>query len=178
MLTAKEKGKKMQIILLERVDRLGQMGDVVTVKPGYARNFLLPKKKALRATRENVSLFEKQKLQLEANNIKRRDDAHGVAGKMVGVQVTIIRPASEVGQLYGAVRSQDITDALINAGYTVSRNQVSIVSPIKNLGEHTVKIILHPEVSVDVSVLVAQSAEEAEVFLLNQAEARQKQESL
>lgn len=154
----------MQIVLLERVERLGQIGDVVTVKPGYARNFLLPRKKALRATKENLAHFEKQKAQLEATNLQRRAEAEAVAKKMDGAQVTVIRQASEVGHLYGSVRSQDISEALTAIGFTTNRSQVQIITPIKTLGIHTVKIVLHPEVSVQACVIVAQSDEEAGVY--------------
>ncbi|MES2252235.1 MAG: 50S ribosomal protein L9 [Pseudomonadota bacterium] len=153
----------MKIILLERVEHLGQMGEVVTVKPGYARNFLLPRKKALRATRDNVAFFDKQKAQLEVTNLKLRSEAESVAKTMEGVQIIVIRQASEVGHLYGSVRTQDVSEGLTTAGYTVNRSQVQIVTPIKNLGIHHVRIILHPEVSVMVGVIVAQSEEEAMV---------------
>ena len=153
----------MQVILLERVEKLGQMGQVVTVKPGYARNFLLPRKKAMRATRENISFFDKQKAQLEATNLKLRQEAEHVAKAMEGVQIVMIRQASEVGHLYGSVRTQDVSDGLTKAGYTVSRTQVHIQTPVKTLGIHGVKVVLHPEVSVTVSVVVAQSDEEASV---------------
>ena len=153
----------MKIILLERVEHLGQMGEVVTVKPGYARNFLLPRKKALRATRDNVAFFDKQKAQLEATNLKLRAEAESVAKTMEGVQIVVIRQASEVGHLYGSVRSQDVSEGLTAAGYTVNRSQVQIINPIKNLGIHQVRLVLHPEVSLLVGVIVAQSDEEAAV---------------
>jgi large subunit ribosomal protein L9 len=153
----------MKIILLERVEHLGQMGEVVTVKPGYARNFLLPRKKALRATRDNVAFFDKQKAQLEATNLKLRAEAESVAKTMQGVQIVVIRQASEVGHLYGSVRSQDVSEGLTAGGYTVNRSQVQIITPIKNLGIHQVRLVLHPEVSLMVGVIVAQSEEEAAV---------------
>lgn len=153
----------MEIVLLERIERLGQMGQVVTVKPGYARNFLLPRKKALRATKANLAIFENQRAQLEAHNLKLKADAEAVATKLEGAQVVIIRQASEVGHLYGSVRSQDISEGLTANGFTVTRGQVQIVNPIKVLGIHTVKVVLHPEVSVDVYAIVAQSDEEAMV---------------
>jgi large subunit ribosomal protein L9 len=153
----------MQVILLERVEKLGQMGQVVTVKPGYARNFLLPKKKALRATKDNMACFEQQRAQLEATNLKRKEEAHYVAQKMEGACVTLIRQASEVGLLYGSVRSADIAKALIDNGFTLTRSQVEMTSPIKTIGKHQVKVVLHPEVSISVSVIVAQSEEEAKV---------------
>ncbi|HLD95071.1 MAG TPA: 50S ribosomal protein L9 [Alphaproteobacteria bacterium] len=153
----------MQIVLLERVERLGQMGDVVTVRPGYARNYLLPQKKALRATKENLSYFETQKAILETTNLKRRDEAQSVALKMVDVMVTVIRQASDNGHLYGSVRSQDISEALMASSYCVNRTQVEILVPIKELGIHQARVVLHPEVSVLVKVNVAKTQEEAEV---------------
>ncbi len=153
----------MKIILLERVEHLGKMGDVVTVKPGYARNFLLPRKKALRATRDNVSFFEKQKTQLEATNLKLKSEAELVAKSIEGTQIRVIRQASEVGHLYGSVRTQDISEGLVANGFNVSRTQVQIVTPIKNLGIHNVRVVLHPEIFVNVKVIVAQSEEEAAV---------------
>lgn len=155
----------MQIVLLERIERLGQMGQVVTVKPGYARNYLLPRKKAMRATKENLAYFEQQRVQLEAHNLKLKSEAESVAKTMNNVQVVIIRQASEVGHLYGSVRSQDVSEALTAAGYTVNKTQVQINTPVKTLGIHELKVVLHPEVAVAVSVLVAQSAEEAEVIM-------------
>lgn len=153
----------MKIILLERIEHLGQMGDIVTVKPGYARNYLLPRKKAMRATTQNVSFFDKQKAQLEVTNLKLRSEAESVAKTMEGVQIVVIRQASEVGNLYGSVRSQDVSEGLTAGGYTVNRGQVQIITPIKNLGIHQVRVILHPEVSILVSIIVAQSEEEAAV---------------
>lgn len=153
--------RKMQVILMERVEKLGQMGQVVSVAPGYARNFLLPLKKAQRATKENLALFETQRVQLEATNLKMRQEAEFVAKSMEGVQVVLIRQASEVGQLYGSVRNRDITDGLTNNGVTVDKAQIVITSPIKTLGIHTVYVSLHPEVQAAISVIVAQSEEEA-----------------
>lgn len=153
----------MQVILLERVDKLGYMGQTVEVKPGFARNFLLPKKKALRATKNNIAYFESQRAQLEATNIKRREEAEHVAKKLDNVMVTVVRQASEMGQLYGSVRSQDVAAALLEVGITVARNQVDSELAVKTLGIHNAKIILHPEVSVNVLVNVAQSEEEAAV---------------
>lgn len=153
--------RKVEVVLMERVEKLGQMGQVVSVAPGYARNFLFPQKKALRATKENLAHFEKERAQLEAHNLKRRQDAEFVSKSMEGAQVVVIRQASEVGHLYGSVRSRDISDALTASGFTVTKDQIVIKTPIKTLGKHTVHVVLHPEVHVDVSVLIAQSAEEA-----------------
>ena len=153
--------RKMQVILMERVEKLGQMGQVVTVSPGYARNFLLPKKKAQRATKENMAQFDVQKAQLEATNLKLRQDAEYVAKSMDGTQIVIIRQASEVGQLYGSVRSRDISEGLTKGGFTVDKSQIVIKAPIKTLGVHTVFVSLHPEVHAPISLIVAQSEEEA-----------------
>jgi large subunit ribosomal protein L9 len=151
----------MEVILLERIEALGQMGDVVKVKPGFARNFLLPQKKALRATKENRAYFEKQRAQLEAQNLQRRKDAEAVSGKMDNVAVVIIRQAGEFGQLYGSVSTRDIAEAITAAGYTVDRRQVLLDQPIKTLGLHKTRVQLHPEVAVSVTVNVALSEEEA-----------------
>ncbi len=151
----------MDIILLERVEKLGQMGQVVKVRPGYARNFLLPQKKALRATKANLALFESRKAALQALNLEKRTEAEYVAKKMDGVAVVIIRQAGETGILYGSVSARDIAESLVAAGYTVERQQVAIDQPIKSLGLAKVRVILHPEVSIGVTVNVARSAEEA-----------------
>jgi large subunit ribosomal protein L9 len=153
----------MEVILLERVEKLGQMGDVVKVKPGFARNFLLPQMKALRATKENMTYFEQRRAQLEASNLQRRGEAEAVAGKLDGLAVVIIRQASETEQLYGSVTSRDIATAIIDAGFTIERRQVSLDKPIKTVGLHPVRVVLHPEVSVTVTVNVARSEEEAEM---------------
>jgi large subunit ribosomal protein L9 len=139
------------------------MGQTVTVKPGYARNYLLPKKKAIRATKDNLAYFDSKRAQLEAENLKRKEEASYVAKKMEGCSVTLIRQASEVGQLYGSVRSRDIAEALVAGGYTVGRSQVQLGAPIKTLGIHVASLMLHPEVFVDVSVNIAQSEDEAAV---------------
>jgi len=152
----------MEVILLERIEKLGQMGDVVKVKPGFARNFLLPQKKAMRANKDNLAFFEKQRVQLEALNLKRRDEAQAVAGKMEGLKVLMVRQAGESGQLYGSVSGRDVADAVKEAGYTVERNQVNLDNPIKTLGSYPVRLSLHPEVQVTVTVTVARSQEEAE----------------
>ena len=153
----------MQVILLERVEKLGQMGDVVRVKDGFARNYLLPQRKALRATKSNVDRFEKERAQLEAQNLSRRQDAEAVAAKMTNVSVTLLRQASETAQLYGSVNARDIAQAVTEAGYTVDRKQVMLHSAIKTLGIHEVRILLHPEVSVVAHVNVARSEAEAEI---------------
>ena len=153
----------MEIILLERVEKLGQMGDVVRVKDGYARNFLLPKKKALRATKANKDRFEQQRAQLEAQNLKRKGEAEAVAGKMTDLKVTLLRQAGESGQLYGSVSARDIADAVTAAGFTIERNQVQLTTPIKATGIHQVRVALHPEVAVTVGVNVARTEAEADV---------------
>jgi len=153
----------MEVILLERVEKLGQMGQVVKVRPGFARNYLLPQKKALRATKANMAFFDKQKAHLEAVNLERRKDAEQVASKMTDVSVVVIRQAGETGVLYGSVTPRDVADALIAAGYKVDRKQVAIESPIKTLGLFKVRIVLHPEVTIAVTVNVARSQEEAEL---------------
>ncbi|NDA07819.1 MAG: 50S ribosomal protein L9 [Alphaproteobacteria bacterium] len=151
----------MEIILLERVENLGQMGDLVSVKPGYARNFLLPKGKALRATEENKKRFENERAQLEADNLSRKGEAEEMAKKMEGLSVSLIRAASEMGQLYGSASSRDIADLVNEAGFTISRNQVDLNTAIKTLGLFPVRVALHPEVSVEVTVNIARSADEA-----------------
>jgi len=153
----------MQVILLERVESLGQMGDVVNVKPGYARNFLLPRQKALRATKENVSYFDAQKKVLQAENIKRRDEAEKVAKKANGLKVAIIRQASEAGHLYGSVSGRDIADAVTTKGVKIDRDQVRMDRAYKVLGLYPVKVSLHPEVSIEVTINIARSPEEAKI---------------
>ena len=151
----------MEVILLERIEKLGQMGDVVNVKPGFARNFLLPQKKAMRATEENKSHFEEQRAQLEASNIKHRDEAAKVGEKMDGLMVTLIRQAGEAGQLYGSVNAANVADEVAAAGFTVERKQVELPHPIKALGVYTVRVDLHPDVSIGVGVNVARTEDEA-----------------
>ena len=153
----------IELILLERVEKLGQMGQLVKVKPGFARNYLLPQKKAMRATKENLAYFETQRAQLEANNLQRRTEATEVGGKLEGLTVVIIRQAGESGQLYGSVSARDIAYAVTGAGFTLEKHQVVLDRPIKNLGLHPVRVVLHPEVSVTVTANVAQSPEEAEM---------------
>ena len=152
----------VELILLQRVENLGQMGDVVKVKPGYARNFLLPQKKALRANKANLGIFEQQRAQLEAQNIKRREEAERVAERVGGLSVIIIRQAGESGSLYGSVSSRDVAEAATAAGLSISRQQVFLDHPIKTLGLAKVTVALHPEVSIPVTVNVARSPEEAE----------------
>ena len=151
----------MEIVLLERVPNLGQMGDVVRVKPGYARNYLLPQKKALRASKENLTYFQKQRAQLEANNLQRRGEAEKVAGKLDGMMVTVIRQAGDTGQLYGSVTVRDLADAISANGVTVDRRQITLDKPIKTLGLHPVSVMLHPEVIVSISANIARSEDEA-----------------
>jgi large subunit ribosomal protein L9 len=151
----------MNVILLERVENLGQMGEVVKVKPGFARNFLLPKKKALRATKENLSVFENRRVHLEADNLKRREEAEKVSAKLNGLKITIVRQAAESGQLYGSVTLRDIAEEITNAGFSVQKSQVMLNQPIKSTGVHDVRISLHPEVKVSVTVNVGRSTEEA-----------------
>ena len=152
----------MEVILLERVEKLGQMGDVVTVKSGYARNYLLPQKKALRRTKDNLSFFGTQKTQLQADNLARREEAQQVADKIKGLTVPIIRAAGESGQLYGSVTARDISDAVGAAGMTVARQQVVIDRALKTLGLERIRVSLHPEVSVEITVNIARTLEEAE----------------
>ncbi len=152
----------MQVILLERIEKLGQMGDVVKVKPGFARNYLLPQKKALRATPDNLASFESQRSQLEALNLTHRDEAEAVAEKLDGYQVVLVRQAGEGGQLYGSVTTRDLAAALEDAGFTLARSQIQLDRPIKALGLYHVRISLHPEVVVTVTINVAKSEEEAE----------------
>ncbi len=152
----------MDVILLERIARLGQMGDTVSVKAGYARNFLLPQGKALRANEENRKRFESQRTQLEARNLERRSEAQQVADKLDGKTFIVIRSAGETGQLYGSVSTRDIADIITAEGFSVLRTQVELNHPIKTIGMHNVSINLHPEVQVTVTINIARSADEAE----------------
>ena len=152
----------MEVILLERIEKLGQMGDVVSVKSGYARNYLLPQKKALRRTKDNLSFFGAQKAQLEADNLTRRGEAQKVAAKIEGLTVPIIRAAGESGQLYGSVTARDISEAITEAGMTVTRQQVVLDRAIKMLGLEPIRIVLHPEVAVTVTANIARTSEEAD----------------
>jgi large subunit ribosomal protein L9 len=151
----------MEVILLERIARLGQMGDVVRVKDGYARNFLLPQGKALRANDANRKRFESERTQLEARNLERKSEAEQIATKLSGQQFVVVRQAGETGQLYGSVTSRDLADAMEAGGFTVARSQVALNQPIKTIGMHEVRIALHPEVDTRVIVNVARSEDEA-----------------
>ncbi len=153
----------MQVILLERIPKLGQMGDIVDVAPGYARNYLIPQGKAVRATKEAIAEFEKRRKELEARNLELRREAEAVAERLRGRSVTVIRQASDTGHLYGSVTPRDIAAAFAEEGVTLDRRQVRLERTIKTLGVHEVTIVLHPEVEVSVSVNVARSEEEAEV---------------
>jgi large subunit ribosomal protein L9 len=152
----------VELILLQRVEKLGQMGEIVKVKPGYARNFLLPQSKAVRATKANRERFERERVQLEAQNIKRRDEAERVAERVHGLAIVLIRQAGDSGSLFGSVSARDISDACTAAGLGIERSQVLLQQPIKQLGLSKVRVALHPEVSLDVTVNVARSPEEAE----------------
>jgi len=154
--------RAMEIILLERVPNLGQMGDVVAVRPGYARNFLLPQRKALRATETNRSYFEARRKEIEAQNLERKKEAEAAAAKVDGARIVLVRQAGESGQLYGSVSARDIAESLSETGFQVTRGQVELDRPIKTLGLYDVKVRLHPEVSVFVKANVARSEAEAE----------------
>ena len=153
----------MQVILLERVAKLGQMGEVVDVKAGYARNYLLRQGKALTASKENIANFEDQKAQLEARNLETKKEAESLAANLDGQQFVVIRQAADSGALYGSVTTRDAADAATENGFSVDRKQVSLTSPIKELGLHEVTVILHPEVEATVVLNVARSPEEAEL---------------
>lgn len=153
----------MEVILLERIEKLGQMGDVVKVKSGYARNYLLPKKKALRATEENKRHFEGQREQLETKNLESRDEAEALGKKIDGLTVILIRQAGEAGHLYGSVNARDIAAAVTEAGVSITRQQVALAHPIKALGLHEVRVNLHPEIGVRVVVNVSRSKDEAKI---------------
>lgn len=153
----------IEIVLLERVERLGQMGDVVKVRPGFARNFLLPQGKALRATKDNLAIFEARRAQLEAENLRRKQEAEDVAARMDGLVVTLIRQAGGTNQLYGSVTGRDVAEGVREAGYTIHSRQVMLERAIKELGMHEVRVALHPEVSITVTANVARTLEEAEI---------------
>jgi large subunit ribosomal protein L9 len=152
----------MDVILLERVPKLGQMGDVVRVKDGFARNFLLPKGKALRATKDNKSRFDSMKVDLEARNLEQKGEAQQVAKKLDGQSFTVIRQAAEGGQLYGSVSPRDLAVLVSEKGFAISRSQIALHNPIKAIGLHKVPLTLHPEVEVSINVTVARNADEAE----------------
>ncbi|MEZ7135395.1 50S ribosomal protein L9 [Komagataeibacter sp. SM21] len=152
----------VELILLQRVEKLGQMGEIVTVKPGYARNFLLPQGKAIRANAHNRERFERERVQLEAQNLKNREEAERLSERMHGLSVILIRQAGDSGSLYGSVTTRDIAEAATKAGLTITRNQVVLPEPIKQLGLYDVRVALHPEVAMQVTVNVARSEEEAE----------------
>ena len=153
----------MEVVLLERVEKLGQMGDVVNVKPGFARNFLLPQGKALRATKVNISRFEAERAQLEARNLELKAEAQTVADKLDGQSFVIIRSASDMGALYGSVTPRDVAEASTAGGFSVDKRQGSLDKPVKELGIHDIRVVLHPEVSATIAINVARSAEEAEL---------------
>ncbi|HEX2478922.1 MAG TPA: 50S ribosomal protein L9 [Geminicoccaceae bacterium] len=153
----------MQIVLLERIEKLGQMGDVVAVKDGFARNYLVPQGKALRATKANLADFERRRVQLEAANLRRKEEAQKLAGRIDGRSVVIVRQAGEAGQLYGSVNPRDIAAAFTEDGVSIERPQVQLPAALKTLGIHQVRIRLHPEVDAYVTVNVARSQEEAEI---------------
>ena len=155
----------MEVILLERIDRLGQMGDVVVVKDGFARNFLLPKNKALRANKENLEFFEKEKINLEAKNLKLKTEAEAVSEKITVNNYIIIRQASDTGQLYGSVNSGDIKEKLQEEGFSIEKNQVVLDRPIKEIGHHEIRVKLHPEVTSNISIYISRSQEEAESLI-------------
>ncbi len=162
----------MEIILLERIERLGQMGDVVNVKNGYARNYLLPQKKALRKTKDNMALFEAKRKEYEAHNAKLKSEAEELAAQMQDLSIVIIRQAAETGQLYGSVTMRDICDAIREAGYKVERHQIDLGQPFKNLGIFDVRLSLHPDVAQIVRVNIARSAEEAKRSFKKEKEAQ------
>ena len=155
----------VEVVLLERIERLGQIGDVVKVRPGFARNFLLPQKKALRATKANLAVFEERKAQLFAENLKRKEEAEQIKVKMIGTQITMVRQSGESGQLYGSVTARDIAEAVTGQGFTVNRTQIMLDQPIKSSGSVTVHVVLHPEVRVPVQLAVAPSQDEADTML-------------
>ena len=153
----------MQVILLERVSKLGQMGDVVDVKPGYARNFLLPQGKAQTASETNITAFEKQKSQLETKNLETKKEADALLGRLGGQTFVVIRSASDSGALYGSVSPRDAAEVATSAGFSIDRKQISLVKPIKELGLHEMSVVLHPEVTANIILNVARSTEEADL---------------
>ena len=155
----------MEVILLERIERLGQMGDVVVVKDGFARNFLLPKNKALRANKINLEYFEKEKINLEAKNLKLKSEAESVSEKITKDNYIIIRQASDTGQLYGSVNSGDIKIKLQEEGFSLEKNQVVLDKPIKEIGHHEIRLKLHPEVTSSIDIYISRSTDEAEALI-------------
>jgi large subunit ribosomal protein L9 len=153
----------MQVVLLERVEKLGQMGDVVNVRDGFGRNYLLPQHKALRATKANLARFEAQRAQLEARNLELKKEAQAVAAKLDGQSFVIIRQAADGGALYGSVTARDAADAATAGGFSVARGQIVLDRPVKELGVHKMRVVLHPEVSATITINVARSQDEAEL---------------
>ena len=168
----------IELILMQRVDKLGQMGEVVKVRPGYARNFLLPQGKAMRASKDNLARFEQDRAKLEAQNLKRREEAERVAERVQGLSVVIIRSAGESGNLYGSVSARDVAEACTASGLSITRQQVLLEQPIKSVGLSTVRVELHPEVVMPVTVNVARSPEEAEKQARGEEIARDEEPSL
>ena len=168
----------MEVILLERIEKLGQMGDIVKVKDGFARNFLLPQKKALRASENNLAYFEKEKVTLEANNLKQKQEAEVILEKLDNYNLIIIRQAGETGQLYGSVNANDIKNALDENGFIVEKNQIKLDKPIKELGLHNIFVKLHPEVQASVSIIVSRTDAEAEMLIKGEEINIEKDENL
>ena len=158
----------MEVILLERIERLGQMGDVVVVKDGFARNFLLPKNKALRANKINLEYFEKEKINLEAKNLKLKSEAEAISDKITKDNYIVIRQASDTGQLYGSVNSGDIKNKLEEEGFSLEKNQIVLDKPIKEIGYHEIRLKLHPEVTSSIDIYISRSIEEAEALISGQ----------
>ena len=158
----------MEVILLERIERLGQMGDVVVVKDGFARNFLLPKNKALRANKINLEYFENEKINLEAKNLKLKSEAEAISDKITKDNYIVIRQASDTGQLYGSVNSGDIKDKLEEEGFSLEKNQIVLDKPIKEIGYHEIRLKLHPEVTSSIDIYISRSIEEAEALISGQ----------
>ena len=168
----------MEVILLERIEKLGQMGDIVKVKDGFARNFLLPQKKALRASENNLAYFEKEKVTLEANNLKQKQEAEVILEKLDNYNLIIIRQAGETGQLYGSVNANDIKNALDENGFIVEKNQIKLDKPIKELGLHNIFVKLHPEVQASISIIVSRTDAEAETLIKGEEINIEKDENL
>ena len=166
----------MEVILLERVARLGQMGEVVRVKDGFARNFLLPRGKALRATDENRTRFESMKAELQARSAAMKSDAAGVADQLNGKSFTVLRQASEAGQLFGSVSPRDLVRLISDAGFPVNRNQIALNTPIKTIGQHTVPLALHPEIETSITIIVARNNDEAERIARGEDVAQRREE--